>query len=152
VPIDLTTIIGPLIGAFVGVGLGLIANELWRRKLACDRKYFFRNFLPHEIKRSIELLEKENIINLIPVDAWDSLVNSGDLALFTHNLVIHLSDLYFDIEDYNYEVNWIWNHNFTFDEGGDVADQKKPQYLEVWTKKVLEKLKAIEKEFNEIDG
>ena len=95
------TIIGPLIGAFFGVLLGFGVNELWRKRLENNRKSFFRKLLLHEVKYSIELLN--GMVNLVPIDAWNSLVNSGDIALFKDK-AIELNDAYFKIQNYNYEA------------------------------------------------
>jgi len=95
------TIIGPLIGAFFGVLLGFGVNELWRKRLENNRKSFFRKLLLHEVKDSIKLLS--GTVNLIPIDAWNSLVNSGDIALFKDK-AIELNDVYFKIQNYNYEA------------------------------------------------
>jgi hypothetical protein len=95
------TIIGPLIGAFFGVLLGFGVNELWRKRLENNRKSFFRKLLLHEVKYSIELLN--GMVNLVPIDAWNSLVNSGDIALFKDK-AIELNDVYFKIQNYNYEA------------------------------------------------
>jgi hypothetical protein len=140
VTIDPTTIIGPLIGAFAGVSLGFIANELWRRKIASERRSFLRKFLLHEIDRAIELLEKKNL-NLIPIYAWNSLVSSGDLALFSNNIVSDLSDLYFEVEDYNYDAYWTWERKYEWDAEGDVKDQERSPYLQEWAKRILARLK-----------
>lgn len=98
------TIIGPLIGAFVGVLLGFGVNEKWRRRLENNRKSFFKKLLRHEVKYSIKLLN--GLINLVPIDAWNSLVNSGDIALFKDQ-AIELNDIYFKIQNYNYEAKRI---------------------------------------------
>ena len=95
------TIIGPLIGAFFGVLLGFGVNELWRKRLENNRKSFFRKLLFYEVKYSIELLN--GMVNLVPIDAWNSLVNSGDIALFKDK-AIELNDVYFKIQNYNYEA------------------------------------------------
>ena len=95
------TIIGPLIGAFFGVLLGFGVNEIWRKRLENNRKSFFRKLLLHEVKYSIELLN--GMVNLVPIDAWNSLVNSGDIALFKDK-AIELNDVYFKIQNYNYEA------------------------------------------------
>ena len=95
------TIIGPLIGAFFGVLLGFGVNEMWRKRLENNRKSFFRKLLLHEVKYSIELLN--GTVNLVPIDAWNSLVNSGDVALFKDK-AIELNDIYFKIQNYNYEA------------------------------------------------
>lgn len=94
---------GPLAGAFFGVVLGFAINEWYRRKLALERKLFFMNLIKNEIIESITLLEKKRV-NLIPIDGWNSLVNSGDIALFPHDRAIQLSDAYFFIQNYNYEA------------------------------------------------
>jgi len=96
------TIIGPLIGALVGVYLGFQKNEDHRRKLEEERRLFFRNLLMHEAKKSIKLVE-ERKTNLIPVDAWNSIVNSGNIALF-EGKAKELSNTYFQIQNYNYEA------------------------------------------------
>jgi len=96
--------IGPLIGAFFGVGLGFWVNNRHNRKLREERKLFFRNLLMHEAKRSIKLIKGN--VNLIPVDAWNAIVNSGDITLF-ENKAIELSDIYFQIQNYNYEAKII---------------------------------------------
>jgi len=165
------TIIGPLIGAFAGVGLGILANELWRRKLANDRKSFFRNLLLHEIRKSIELLESPTV-NLIPVDAWNSLVNSGDMTLFTEH-AIDLSDIYFEIQNYNYEAKRVRdaveeeilhpNFNLKVHPAKSVLDAsiereqvfRSPTLKSILKKtksSVLAKLKAIEKALNSSDS
>ncbi|HUS74395.1 MAG TPA: hypothetical protein VMY43_00145 [Methanothrix sp.] len=94
-------IIGPLIGAFVGVLLGFKINDNRRKQLEEERRLFFGNLLMHEAKKSIELIG--GTVNLIPVDAWNSVVNSGDIALFKEK-AIELSNIYFEIQNYNYEA------------------------------------------------
>jgi hypothetical protein len=72
----LSALIGPLVGALVGVILGFQKNDDNRRKLEEERRDFFKNLLMHEAKESIKLIEERNV-NLIPVDAWKSVVNAG---------------------------------------------------------------------------
>lgn len=55
----------------------------------------------HEAKKSIELIA--GTVNLIPVDAWNSVVNSGGIAIFKDK-AIDLSETYFQIQNYNYEA------------------------------------------------
>ena len=97
----LGVVIGPLVGAFVGVILGFQINDNNRRKLEKERRLFFKNLLMHEAKESIKLIS--GTVQLIPVDAWNSVVNSGDIALF-EGKAIDLSDTYFQIQNYNYEA------------------------------------------------
>jgi hypothetical protein len=97
----LGVIIGPLVGALVGVILGFQKNDKNRMKLEEERRSFFKNLLMHEATESIELIA--GVVNLIPVDAWNSIVNSGDIALFKDK-AIDLSDTYFQIQIYNYEA------------------------------------------------
>jgi hypothetical protein len=55
--------------------------------------------------KSIDILNKrENSIipAIIPVSGWDSLINSGDIALFTPDQSIQISDIYSEIRRYNY--------------------------------------------------
>ena len=67
-----------------------------------ERRLFFKNLLMHEARESIKLLS-EGPVNLIPVDAWNSVVNSGEIALF-EGKAIDLSDTYFQVQNYNYEA------------------------------------------------
>lgn len=97
----LSVLIGPFFGALVGVYLGFKINDEHRRELEEEKRLFFRNLLMHEAKESIKLLG--GTVNLIPVDAWNSIVNSGDIALFKGK-AIDLSDTYFQIQNYNYEA------------------------------------------------
>jgi len=163
--IDLNTIIGPLIGAAAGVVLGGICNGHQRKKLANNRKLFFRNLLLHEIRKSIDLLDQRKV-NLIPVDAWDSLVNSGDTALFSE-VAIDLSDVYFQIQNYNYEAKRVRDaveaeilhlRYRTTNDDGQVSETPEgvqtyrsselKHYLEGTIFSLLEKLKTIEKTLN----
>jgi len=98
-------IIGPLIGALVGVYLGFKIDDKHGTELDDKKRLFFKILLLHEIDESIELLKlKESTLipEVIPVSAWDSLVNSGDMALFTHDQAIQMSDTYSQIQRYNY--------------------------------------------------
>ena len=144
------TIIGPLIGAFFGVLLGFGVNEIWRKRLENNRKSFFRKLLLHEVKYSIELLN--GTVNLVPIDAWNSLVNSGDIALFKDK-AIELNDAYFKIQNYNYEAKRVRDaveHDNT--EGPSLKNGKdywrskelKEKFNKKTKKDLLEELKKLE--------
>lgn len=99
------TTIGPLIGALVGVYLGFKIDDRYRKELDDTKRLFFKILLLHEIDESIKLLKQKEstlIPVVIPVSAWDSLVNSGDMALFTNDQSIQMSDTYSQIQRYNY--------------------------------------------------
>ncbi|RPJ73611.1 MAG: hypothetical protein EHM20_11945 [Alphaproteobacteria bacterium] len=97
----LSVLIGPFFGALVGVYLGFKINDKHRRELEEEKRLFFRNLLMQEARKSINLLD--GTVNLIPVDAWNSVVNSGDIALFKGKAE-YLDDTYFQVQNYNYEA------------------------------------------------
>lgn len=100
----LVRIIGPLIGALVGVYLGFKINDNRRKELNEEKRLFYKNWLMRDAKKSIELLPGK--VNLIPEDAWKSLINSGDIALFK-NKAIELGNIFFEVQNYNYEAKLI---------------------------------------------
>ncbi len=103
----LDKMIGPLFGAMVGVYLGFRINDTQRKKLEDNRKTFFKDLIMHEVSNAIETLEdKERKYNLIPTDMWNSVVNSGYVSLFDGN-AIEVSELYFKMQNYNYEAKRI---------------------------------------------
>ena len=96
-------IIGPLLGAFAGVFLGFRKNSKHQEKLNHEKKLLLLNILRHEVEKSIDLLQ-ESSGNLIPIDAWNSIVYSGNIVLFEHPQAAKLGDIYFDTQNYNYEA------------------------------------------------
>jgi hypothetical protein len=149
------TIATLLLGPFTGVVLAFWVNNKKKENLEHKRQLFFKNLLLNEIKRSIQLLVG-NHPNLIPVDAWNSLVNSGEITLFSRAHAILLSNVYFEIQNYNYEVNWIWQHNFVnldIDLNSKTQDETITSfsaYLATFKKPLLEKLRSIEDELDKI--
>lgn len=96
-------IIGPLVGAFAGVFLGFRKNSKHQDKVNHEKKLLLLKILRHEVKKSIDLLQ-DPLGNLIPIDAWNSIVYSGNIVLFEHPLSTKLGDIYFNIQNYNYEA------------------------------------------------
>jgi hypothetical protein len=96
------TIIGPLIGAFTGVFIGFLINEINIHKLECHSKLFFKNLLLTEIEKSIRIFAEKKY-ELIPTDGWNSLLNSGKIAHFKDNAT-KLSETYSEIQWYNNEL------------------------------------------------
>ena len=98
----INTIIGPLLGAFTGVFLGFLINTWQRGTLDSKRELFFKNLILNEIETSISILEKatDGLLPRIPDDVWTSLVNSGDITLFTDRSAL-LYEHYFLIQRYN---------------------------------------------------
>jgi hypothetical protein len=95
---------GPLIGAFVGVFLGFKINDNNRKKLDDERRLFFENMLCREITQIIGLLEDNDREQIpIPIDGWNALVNSGDIALFSTRAT-DLNTVYSEIQRYNFTI------------------------------------------------
>jgi hypothetical protein len=75
-------IIGPLIGAFAGVLLGFRKNSKHQEELNHTKKLLLLKILRHEVTKSIDLL-KDPVGYLIPIDAWNSIVYSGNIVLLS---------------------------------------------------------------------
>lgn len=154
-------IISPLIGAFVGVYLGFRKNDNRRMELDEIRRLFFRELLINEAKKSIELL-KGGPVNLIPVDAWNSIVNSGNIALF-RDRAIELSNAYFDVQAYNYEAKIVrdafeheaqWGAPINIETGKTVsrASDLKAHLNDITKPPLLNQLEMVEKWIRPLDG
>jgi hypothetical protein len=96
-------LVGPLVGAFAGVYLSFRKNNKHQEEMDHDKKLLLLKILRHEVKKCIELLQ-ESSGNLIPMDAWNSIIYSGNIVLFEHFQAAELGDIYSDIENYNYEA------------------------------------------------
>ena len=94
----LTLIIGP----FLGVGLAFLSQRLydWSRDRK-NRKKLKEN-LKTELKTCIDRLTEKG--NLLPTTMWNSTVTSGDVKLLSFDEKTHLSSIYFEIENHNYEA------------------------------------------------
>lgn len=143
----LSVLIGPFFGALVGVYLGFKINDKHRRELEEEKRLFFRNLLMQEARKSIKLLD--GTVNLIPVDAWNSIVNSGDIALFKGKAE-YLSDTYFQVQNYNYEAKRVRDaieevhlHPTNTDE--DHASRLKKNFDEVTKPETLRLLRDLER-------
>jgi len=96
-------IIGPLLGAFAGVFLGFRVNSKHQDDIRKKKKLLLLKLLRHEVRKSIDLLQ-EPIGYLIPIDSWNSIVFSGNIVLFEHQISTKLEDAYFNMQNYNYEA------------------------------------------------
>jgi len=148
------SVIGPLIGALVGVYLGFQGDDRHRKELDDKKRLFFKILVLHEIDESIELLKpKESTLIpvVIPVSAWDSLVNSGAMALFTHDQSIQMSDTYSQILRYNYIAERVIEDIKKFIICSTINLEKNPLYPTF--KDDLDKTKAkILQEFDDLRG
>ena len=98
------SIIGPLIGALVGVFLGFMINNDHKKRLDRERRLFFIKLLIEEMDQLIKFMENNDREYIpLPIDGWNSLINSGDITLFT-DLATDLNKVYSEIQRYNYKV------------------------------------------------
>ena|SRR5271157_1370401 len=141
-------ILGSLIGALVGVYLGFRLDDGHRKELDDKKILFFKILLLHEIDESIELLNQKES-TLIPVSAWDSLVNSGAMALFTHDQSIQMSDTYSQIQRYNYIAERVIEDIKEFVIGSTRKPEEAPLYptfkedLDKTGTKILQKFREL---------
>jgi hypothetical protein len=158
------TILGPLLGAFTGVFIGFLINEAKRRSLVCHRQLFFKNLLLTEIEKSIEIFVEDKY-ELIPIDGWNSLLNSGDIAFFKDNAT-KLSETYSEIQWYNNElkilresieresISFNFKSNYDSEESGD-PKKRRSEILRDYTRdrkgKLLKKLFDVKKLLKEME-
>jgi hypothetical protein len=99
----ITILIGPLVGAFTGVYLSFRKNNKHQEELNLEKKLLLLRILRYEVRKGIALLQEPSG-NLIPMDAWNSVIYSGSIVLFEYSHAAKLGDIYFDINNYNYEA------------------------------------------------
>lgn len=101
---DMNAFLPPMFGSFLGVGLGILANHFYQIYIADKNKNKYKIMIKSEIELGIKRLE-DDLIKFIPLDRWNSAVNSGALKLFDVEKELGpLSVLYERIKDYNYVV------------------------------------------------
>lgn len=92
----------PLAGSFLGIIGALLANYALQSHFAQKDKMKYINMIRSELKLCIATLELDKI-RLLPMDRWNSAINSGALKLFeTGSELQSLSAAYQRIKDYNH--------------------------------------------------
>jgi RNAse (barnase) inhibitor barstar len=92
----------PLVGSFLGVFLGFIVNYIYQYIKNFNDRIYYRDNIKSELELCIKRLEK--VGNLLPVDRWISIRNSGALKFFSRTEVDNLSRAYEAIQNNNYEA------------------------------------------------
>jgi hypothetical protein len=91
-----------VVGPFLGVIGGLAAQRLYDWLKDEGNKKTLKESLKNELEKCIELLTGQG--NLLPTMMWNSTVTSGDVKLLSFNDRTKLSQIYFNIENHNYEA------------------------------------------------
>ena len=94
----------PMVGSFLGVISAFGLNHLYQLYNNNESKKKYKNMIKSEIEESINLLGQD-WIRLLPVDKWNSAVNSGALKLFKSEVELGpLSTAYQNIKEYNFII------------------------------------------------
>ena len=91
-----------VLGPFLGVVGGLGAQRLYDWFKDDGNKKKLKENLKNELEQSMELLIEQG--NLLPTMMWNSTVTSGDVKLLSFNERTRLSQIYFNIDNHNYEA------------------------------------------------
>ena len=98
---DMNTFFPPMVGSFLGVITAFILNYIYQKYNTNEDKKKFKNMIRSELEQCVNVLKLDNV-QLLPVDRWNSAVNSGALKLFNvENELISLSMDYYRINNYN---------------------------------------------------
>jgi hypothetical protein len=107
----LISMVGGIFSAFSplwAIFAAILAKYLYDYWASWKYRSNYKCYLRSEITRAIDLLgrdeNKPGTGNLLPTDTWSSIVNSGLLKLFWCEEVKKLSNVYFNIQAYNYEA------------------------------------------------
>jgi hypothetical protein len=99
--ITIETLYPTLVGSFLGVIAGLGLNHIYQTRINENKREFLISYLEHENLESFDRLREKQEI---PVDAWNSIINSGNILLFTPDQTRRLGHFYFMVKSYNDEV------------------------------------------------
>lgn len=86
---DINALLPPLAGSFVGAIAGVAVNNLYQSHKNREYKKY-KKMIKSEIELCLKVL-KSDTFKLLPVEKWNSIVNSSALRLF--NADIELSPL-----------------------------------------------------------
>lgn len=92
----------PLVGSFLGVFLGFFVKYIYQYIKSFNDRIYYRDNIKSELELCIKRLETAG--NLLPVDRWISIRNSGALRFFNRTEVDNLSRAYEAIQNNNYEA------------------------------------------------
>lgn len=94
----------PMLGSFLGVSLGILANHYYQDYIADKNRIRYKKMIKSEIELCINILEEKNV-KLLPMDQWGSIVNSGALKLFdAETELVPLSINYQEIRNYDHLI------------------------------------------------
>lgn len=91
-------VIGPFLGVLGGLGSERLYDWIKDRETRSKLKQSIRN----ELETCMSLLTGKG--NLLPTTMWNSTVTSGDVKVLSFDDRKHLSSMYFEIENHNYEA------------------------------------------------
>jgi len=119
---------------FFGVLLGFAVNYIYQYFKDKSLKSKYLKFFRNEIALSIERLQSRKG-KLLPIERWESVVNSGDLRLFLSEETNQLSRAYFGIRNFNYEAIRCRDISVQYNLE---SDPEKRNYIQSYWKKMTE--------------
>ncbi len=112
---DINALLPPLAGSFVGAIAGVAVNNLYQSHKNREDKKKYKKLIKSEIELCLKVL-KSDTVKLLPIEKWNSIVNSGALRLFNADIELSpLSESYYQIQFYNGLIGFSKDHDWDWD-------------------------------------
>jgi hypothetical protein len=124
-------IIGPLIGSFFGVALGLFLNKYIHFKSNKKTRLFYLTTLRKEVDSAIPILVNDTLM-LVSENAFRASLYNASPSIFEPEEIYELSKVTFQMQAFNNEAERLINaiHNESFEQGKDIAKTGRIEAIE----------------------